>query len=419
MGQSKFKLILNIRHLKAFFALFLFVFYAHAEAACSTDNRYWVATNDGSDKFWHDTANWSCISGGPGGADAPNNERLSAIFDNKSSVDAKLNQDTQPIQTLIVGSGYSGTINLNGKHLRVQFGSLIRGTILINGGMFHAKGGKSGAVIIDHGGLLDASGSGSRITIKHNLTIKNGATLTAPDGGGDRFLVQGGFNILSGGTFNHNNGTVTLNPRWGNSPGAIPSIRIYIQDGPGAGRDFYNLTKTGKKHTKLQSDIVIKNNLSLSGSGYIYPNNSGTNYDITIGGNWYQNSPDSFRALSGKVIFNGSSAQTINSQSNFYNLQISNSDVSLLRAATASGTLTIDSGAKLDINGNNLTAGTLVNNGNLQLKGSETLSITTKDTDSGTITYDGTATGLKYGNTYYNLAINSPSGTMTWMSMDH
>ena len=84
MGQSKFKLILNIRHLKAFFALFLFVFYAHAEAACS-DKRYWVATDDGSDKFWHDTANWSCISGGPGGASAPNNTGLSAIFDNKSS----------------------------------------------------------------------------------------------------------------------------------------------------------------------------------------------------------------------------------------------------------------------------------------------------------------------------------------------
>ena len=54
MGQSTFKLILNIRHLKAFIALFLFVFFAHAEAAC-LDKRYWVATDDGSDKFWHDT----------------------------------------------------------------------------------------------------------------------------------------------------------------------------------------------------------------------------------------------------------------------------------------------------------------------------------------------------------------------------
>ena len=73
----------------------------------------------------------------------------------------------------------------------------------------------------------------------------------------------------------------------------------------------------------------------------------------------------------------------------------------------------IFSGATLDINGYNLTAETLNNAGNLQLKGTETLTITTKDTDSGTITYDGSATGLKYGNTYYNLAINSPSGTMT------
>ena len=143
MGQSKFKLILNIRHLKAFFALFLFVFYTHAEAACSTDKRYWVATDDGSDKFWHDTANWSCVSGGPGGADVPNKSNIGAVFDSKSSVDAKLNKNTKPIQKLIVGSGYSGTINLNGKHLRVQFNSLIRGTILINGGMFHARGGES------------------------------------------------------------------------------------------------------------------------------------------------------------------------------------------------------------------------------------------------------------------------------------
>ena len=112
-------------------------------------------------------------------------------------------------------------------------------------------------------------------------------------------------------------------------------------------------------------------------------------------------------------MFNGSSAQTITSRSNFNTLRIYNSDVSLLRAATVNGTLRIFSGATLDINGYNLTAGTLNNAGNLQLKGTETLTITTKDTNSGTITYDGSATGLKYGNTYFNLAINSPSGTMT------
>ena len=114
----------------------------------------------------------------------------------------------------------------------------------------------------------------------------------------------------------------------------------------------------------------------------------------------------------GTVIFNGSSAQTIDSPASFKHLQISNSGVSLNRATTVTGTLTIDSGATLDINGYNLNVGTLANNGNLQLTGGETVSITTKDTDSGTVTYDGTATGLAYGDAYYNLALNT-SGTMT------
>ena len=58
------------------------------------------------------------------------------------------------------------------------------------------------------------------------------------------------------------------------------------------------------------------------------------------------------------------------------------------------------------------TVSTFVNGGNLQLSGSETLVISTKDIDSGTITYDGTATGLNYGNIYHNLTINT-SGTIT------
>ncbi|MCS5594558.1 MAG: Ig-like domain-containing protein, partial [Porticoccaceae bacterium] len=163
----------------------------------------------------------------------------------------------------------------------------------------------------------------------------------------------------------------------------------------------------------LANHIEIENDFTIVSSGYVRAQHlNGTNYNITVGGDINIGQSGNFQAKSGKVILNGSSAQTVKSAASFKHLQISNSDVSLLRAATASGTLTIDSGAKLDINGYNLTAGTLVNNGNLQLKGSETLSITTKDTDSGTVTYDGTATGLAYGNAYYNLALNT-AGTIT------
>jgi hypothetical protein len=391
-------------------ALFIILISVASTAeACRHNNRYWVAADDGSDKIWHNPANWSCSSGGSGGASVPNDQKKKAFFNSGSTVDAKLDNNVVKINKLLVYNSYSGSIDLNGKSLNSSKGGLIQGTILINGGMLQTWGWTT----IESGGIVNASGSGSRIKIGHNLSVKNGGTLTAPDGGDDRFIVRGGFNIHSGGTFNHNNGTVTLTTKWRNANNK-PTARIYIEDGPGTGRDFYNLRKTGNKNIYLGNDIEIKNNLSLIGKGYIYAQDlGGTNHDITIGGNWYQNKDTSFQARSGKVMFNGSSAQTITSRSNFNTLRIYNSDVSLLRAATVNGTLRIFSGATLDMNGYNLTAGTLNNAGNLQLKGTETLTITTKDTDSGTITYDGSATGLKYGNTYYNLAINSPSGTMT------
>ena len=190
---------------------------------------------------------------------------------------------------------------------------------------------------------------------------------------------------------------------------SLSTLLLYNPDS-----DFYNLHKTGPRHATLFSnDIEVKNDLTVIGTGGILAQS----FDITVGGDWTLNTANNFNAGTGKVIFNGSSAQTIswltNNTRKFKHLQISNSDVSLAKNTGISGTLTIDSGATLDINGKNLTAATLVNNGNLQLSGSETVSITTKDTDSGTITYDGSENDLEYGNTYYNLAINSPSGTMT------
>ena len=394
--------------LKTILVQVLFVFSLHAAAA----DRFWVADNDGTVKYWDDNANWSTSHNGSGGASAPTSgSGHVAIFTESSTVDVKLRNDVNRIRKLKVLNGYSGNIDLNGYHLASRQGAAIYdGTVLVNGGWLQTWGW----TYIQSGGTVNASGSGSRIKIGHNLSIKNGGTLTAPSTSSNSyFMVRGGFNVHSGGAFNHNNGTVTLNTRWNNASGK-PTARIYIEDGPGTGRNFYNLTKTARKNIYLGSDIEIENDLSIIGRGYIYAQDlGGTNRNITIGGDWSQWYSSSFQARSGKVIFNGSSAQTINSRSNFKHLQISNSDVSLIRAATATGTLTIDSGATLDINGYNLTAGTLVNNGNLQLKGSESLTITTKDTDSGTITYDGTDTGLEYGNAYYNLAINSPSGTMT------
>jgi len=406
--------------LKTILALLLFALSAYAEACSRTaenpagNHRFWVAANDGTEKVWHDGANWSCASGGSGGASTPNSQNKTAVFNSNSSVNVKLNANVPKIFKLNLISGYAGTINLNGKILRTKNNMLINyGTVLVpaNSTLQSYKD-----LYIGTNATVTASGDGNVISVKNNLKIYG--TLTAPSGGDDRFFVRGGFNLYSGGYFDHSSGTVTLNTRYNNgrrgSCSGKPTAAINIVDGPGAGRNFYNLKKTATKNIYLAKDIKIENDLSIIGQGYIYASTcGGTSRNITIGGDWSQLYSSSFKARSGKVIFEGASAQNIDSRSSFYNLQISNSDVSLLSAATVSGTLTIESGEKLDINGYNLTAGTLENEGNLQLKGSETLSITTKDTDSGTITYDGTETDLEYGNTYYNLAINSPSGTMT------
>jgi hypothetical protein len=379
--------------LKNLFILFILAFSAEATAA----NKYWVATNNGTEKLWSDSANWT---GGNG--NAPGKRDVANFDSSRSIASVKLTQDVR-VKFLKVRNGYSGTINLNGHDL-------------ITGNKMELWGGPT--VLIPTGSLLrayndlaigsnttvTASGSG-RIIVKSNLQIYG--TLTAPSSQGS-FVVQGGYNLHSGGTFNHNNGTVTLTTRYKKT-----SARIYIQDGPGTGRNFYNLSKKFKQGIYLHNHIEIENDLLIWGKGYIRAkNSSNTSFNITVGGDIDFQKSTNFQANSGKVILNGSSAQTVDSPASFKHLQISNSEVSLQRPATVTGTLTIDSGATLDINGKNLTVGTLANNGNLQLKGSETLSITTKDTNSGTITYDGTATGLAYGNAYYNLALNT-SGTMT------
>ncbi|MDA9030708.1 Ig-like domain-containing protein [Candidatus Pseudothioglobus singularis] len=403
MGKREFKYTLNKSHLKAIFALCLFIFSAHSLAA---QNRWWVAIDDGTDKYWDDNANWSTTQYGNGGASAPTTNNLIAIFTSASTVDAKLRNNINKIKKLKLLNGYSGNINLNGYHLASSQGPMINdGNVLVTAGSFFQTWGW---LYINSGGAVTASGDGSIIKLGHNLSI-NGGTLTAPSGGSNRFILRGGFNLYGGGVFNHNNGTVTMSTRWRGTPGAA----IRIDAGPGTGRNFYNLYKSGNKHATLSTnDIEVENDLTIIGVGSIRAQSN----NISVGGDWTLNSWKNFDAGTGKVIFNGSSAQTIswltNNTRKFKHLQISNSDVSLAKNTGISGTLTIDSNATLDINGKNLTASTLVNNGNLQLSGSETVSISTKDTDSGTITYDGTATGLAYGNTYFNLALNT-TGTMT------
>jgi hypothetical protein len=359
--------------------------------------------------WWHDDANWSESSGGSPGASAPTNGCYRVEFDGGSVVNASLFTGYR-IHQLKIKGGYTGTIDLNGKDLKVTKNIATHGgTILVPAGSVLQNWGD---LYIYSGGTLNASDA-ETISVKHNVQLTG--VLTAPGGDYTRFVVHGGFNIYSGGTFNHNNGTVTLATQDPTSCDST-SRRVNIVGGPAPSRNFYNLYKSGKKSVYLNTDIKVENDLTIIGNGCIKANG----HNITIGGDWYQKSKNNFQRSDGKVIFNGSSAQTIDSPAhntsnkNFTNVQISNSDVSLIRNTKITGTLTIDSGATLDLNGYNLTAGSLVNNGNLQLQGGETVAITTMDTDTGTVIYDGTGTytQLAAGDNYFNLTLNS-SGSIT------
>ena len=186
--------------------IILFGFVSSVDAIAA--NKYWVATNDGTEKLWSNSANWT---GGNG--NAPGNRDV-AIFDSaKSIASVKLTQDVR-VKQVKVRNGYSGTINLNGYDLVTGNQMQLWGgpTVLVpSGSLLRANN----HLTIGSNTTVTASGSG-RIFVKSNLQIYG--TLTAPSSSGS-FVVKGGFNLYSGGIFYHNDGTVTLNTRYKNKSG--------------------------------------------------------------------------------------------------------------------------------------------------------------------------------------------------------
>ena len=242
--KKKIKIVLNLKKIKAIFVLCLIFCSSHAHAGACTGNKYWAATNDGTQKSWSDSANWVNKHGNP--TNAPTNTSIVCFNGAHSLASVKLTQNTT-IRELKVSNPYSGTINLNGYNLIANRVMAVHGsaTVLVpSSSLLWSKR----HLVIGYHAKVTASGSG-KIEVKSNLKIYG--TLTAPSSQGS-FIVKGGFNLYSGGTFNHNNGTVTLTTRYKNKNNA-PTAAINIQNGPGTGRNFYNLTKRHKKNIYFET----------------------------------------------------------------------------------------------------------------------------------------------------------------------
>ena len=362
---------------------------------------YWTAQDDGGTKNWSHSQNWSNASGNSisGYPDGTNDNAIFQANAANVTVDRYVR-----IGKITIKNAYTGTINLNGNILNPTKGfAQNNGTILIPANSdFRVHGG---AAILYNGATITSQGNDSNLKIQHNLIFYSGSTINAP-GSNSAFEVRGGFRN-EGGTFNHNNGTLIMNTKnnWGEA--------MFKVTGTGS---FYNIDFRGNVNKRLHTDITVDNNLYIRGNGDLIGGTSSSGKNITIKGDWWQQSgKNNFTHANGTVTFSGSSNQNITSNNNFRNVIINNtSGVSLVNDLTnITSTLTINSGSTFDINGQDLTAVTLVNNGNFQLLGSETVNITTMDTDSGTVTYDGSgATGLAAGDNYFNLIFNQ-SGTST------
>ena len=362
---------------------------------------YWTAQDDGSTKNWSHSQNWSDASGNSISG-YPNIRNDNAIFQTDAA-DVTIDRYVR-MGKITIKNAYTGTINLNGNILNPTRGfAQYNGTILIPANSdFRVHGN---AAVLYNGATITSQGDDSNIKIQHNLIFKNGSIINAPNSN-SAFEVRGGFRN-EGGTFNHNSGTLIMNTKnnWGEA--------MFKVTGTGS---FYNIDFRGNVNKRLHTDITVDNNLYIRGNGDLIGGTSSSGKNITIKGDWWQQSgKDNFTHANGTVTFSGSSSQNITSNNNFRNIIINNPSGVLLAndLTNITSTLTINNGSTFDINGQDLTAVTLVNNGNLQLLGSETVNITTMDTDSGTVTYDGSgATGLAAGDNYFNLIFNQ-SGTST------
>ena len=256
---------------------------------------------------------------------------------------------------------------------------------------------------------LTINGSGQTVTLGAALTTTNTLTITAgtldvsaSGCSSASCAVSVGGNFSNAGTYTPRSNTTTLT---GTGSQTLTS----------GGTSFYNLTQNSSGGTyTLQDALDVDSNLTIT-AGTLADGGFAT----SIGGN-YSNA-GSYTGT-GTVTFDASSGtQTLTSggtgtTQDFQN--ISKTTGGTLQFATNSvdidGTLTIAASTIVDINALNLTADTLVNNGTLLADGSETITITTKDTDSGAVKYDGSGsytTALSYGNTYYDVEF---AGSGVW-----
>jgi len=190
-------------------------------SATNAANRFWVAAAASN---WNNTANWSALSGGPGGASVPG-AADAAIFNNNGLGNCTVDVAVT-LTSINVNATYTGTIIQNANPITTS------GAATFAGGIF--------------------TGGSANITVTGVFTI-SGTVFTSTSG----ILELRNNAAFTGGSFAHNNGTV----RYNGTSVAGPTLS-------GTSPSFYILEFVGLAKTYTISsagNITVSNALNISG----------------------------------------------------------------------------------------------------------------------------------------------------------
>lgn len=371
-----------------------------------------VRWNGSTSTDWNNPANWTTISGSSMANRVPNSTDAAQIgyisFTNQPTVSSD-----QTVNVLRIGSAQAVTLTISSNTLNVEgsargqwsanrthdidvtSGNLHVGTNLVlsdgtNGHTLRLRV-TSGSVIIDNDLVQTADGSivyiGSGAINIYGDFLYSSGTFTAGSG---TFIYKGGQGQLVA-PVEYNNLTFEKSTE----SAFISSYTTVLG----------NLLIQNSGEVKLNDDIEVSGNITISDSAILFNDNS----TIFVGGNWLNNGD--YISYDGLIVFNGSGSQTVNTN-NFANIEVDkpSGTLSLTGDLYIDGDLSVTSGI---LNLSTFTADRINSGGILTIASGGTLMIGDADNfpnfyanrlidPASTVSYNGTVAqnvrNLIYGN---------------------
>jgi hypothetical protein len=256
-------------------------------------------------------------------------------------------------------------------------GGATAGTLTSTTGDIEVSGGTLtlGDKTVNTVGITQTAGTGIINANTADITSTGAITLSSGTFNANTAVVSTSGSIaVTGGTFNQGTAGFTMT-------GAGTTIRF---TGP---RSPWDLTISTAGTISIDSDpLNVANDLTITSGTF---DSNGQNQ--FVGGDFLNGG--TYTAGATTLTFNGTLDADFNpGSSSFANLTVTGTKLVTLTTnpLNATGTLTINNaGSVLELNALNLTLGVLANNGTIRLTGTQTVTITTPDTDSGTTEFHG------------------------------